>query len=1004
MTDSNASRPVRPPDAPDAPPHLELIESLSMGLLRISVDQEMRVIWSNQAAARIFGYDSPEELLKVRPIDICEDPSDRDRLMAQIEAEGHLKDQEIRCRRPDGSTVWILVACSTTQDEQNHITFIDALIQDITERKTAEDRARHERHLLRTVVDAIPAAVYLQDTEGRYLLVNKWFVEKRGGLCEADYLGKTDFELFNKERAAEWREQDLGVLAGHPILGQVRYAVGRLGLAAWLNINKVPFTDRDGRIAGLVGVILNVSEQKTAEELLRKERQLLRTIIDTLPSSLYFKDLDGRFLLANKTFLEGSGYTSEADMIGKTDFDLYTPEKAKYCRIKDAELLASGEPVLNKEIMQVAPDGTTVWRLFSSVPISDGDSGFLGLIGLVDDITDTKRAEEAIRKSEERFRMLSEQSLLAIVILGEGKVTYANQAFCDLLGYTQDEIHNLDAFDYERLVHPDDREFVPEQSHRKQSDDSDVTPHYECRILTKTGETRWVELYSKTIRHTGKSEAFVTFVDITGRKRAERGMRINEARFREVLATSRDVTYRLNLTTLSYDYIGEACSAAFGYSPDELTAMGFEKAAEHFHPDDRRRLEEHFSQLPAGSAGESLVPTIEYRWKCRDGRYRWFSDSRSAVIGPDGVAEAIVGAVRDVTESKESEEALRNSEAKYRELVEGVPVGVCQIDPAGAGTILMANSAAALMFGYESVTEFLAQPWERFYASRRARRALREKLDRQGYVRGEEIRGVRKDGCALWVLATATVRRDSQGNISHVDALLEDITERKQAASALHEAHSKLVAAREVERRRLATELHDSLGQSLVVLHLAIQNAYAGATESRNDQQASTLHTAANRCADLIREVRGVCQGLFPRVLESLGLEAALSSLARDCQGRMNASLHYPESLEGRRFLDNVEIVLYRIAQEAVHNALRHSEAEHLDLELSYADERVSLSITDDGRGFDVDRIGSNGLGLTTMRERAEAIGGGLVIESEPGHTCVRIEAVAETMRPTDSM
>jgi signal transduction histidine kinase len=271
-----------------------------------------------------------------------------------------------------------------------------------------------------------------------------------------------------------------------------------------------------------------------------------------------------------------------------------------------------------------------------------------------------------------------------------------------------------------------------------------------------------------------------------------------------------------------------------------------------------------------------------------------------------------------------------------------------------------------------------------------------------GQIVGNEMHATRRDGSVLWIAATITAVRDDAGKVVHLDALLEDVTERKLAADALREAHAKLLNAREDERRRLATDLHDSLGQSLVALHLAIQSAYVGHERQLNGELLAVLRSAAERCTTLIQEVRHICHGLFPPVLETLGLEAALRGLTRDCQGKLKAALDYPGDLAGCRFDPTVEIVLYRIAQEAVHNALRHSGARRLNLTVASEDGRIRLEIADDGCGFDPQRAEVNGLGLTTMRQRARAVSGDFAIDSSPRGTCVRLEVAAEPLVDED--
>ncbi|MFW6146591.1 MAG: PAS domain S-box protein [Planctomycetota bacterium] len=870
----------------------------------------------------------------------------------------------------------------------------------IAARRQAQREAANERELLRTVVDALPDAIYLKDTAGRYLVVNDEFARTRPGQWTTNAcVGKTDYD-FSPEKADEFRRLDEAVFAGHPAVDQERFRIRPDGTPSWNLANKTPLRDAEGNIIGLVGSVRNITKQKLTEQQLEKERLMLRTIIDTIPSALYMKDLQGRYQLANAAFVQGQGAADEWELLGKTDWDLFPAGKAAHCERADAAMIASRKPVINREVRTVNAKGEVHWRLFNSAPVLDSIGGPIGLIGIVGDITEQKLAQEAIRASEERFRTLSEQSLLAISILQDGKHVYVNDALCNVLGTPREELMNLPPYAYEEMFHPEDRPFASDQGRRKQRGEAHVVHHYECRLLTRRGETRWVELFSKTIEREGRPADFVTFVDITARREAERAVREKERQFREVLRSSRDVLYRLNIETLKYDYIGAAAEQLMGFLPKDMASMGFADLARRVHPDDLQRLDHHFSALLDRRLEDRMAPIIEYRWKRGDGCYRWFSDSRTVVRDGDGEPIALVGAVRDITEQKQAEQALRRSEAQYRGLVESIPVGIGQLEPHPDGRVLAANPELARMFGYDHET-FLALTLADLHPSTDVRERFLARVLAAGQIVGEEMQVTRRDGSVLWIAATVSAIRDDAGEVVHLDALLEDITERKLAADALREAHTKLLNAREEERRRLATDLHDSLGQSLVALNLAIQGSYVGRDPQLDPEHLATLRSIAERCNRLIEEVRHLCHGLFPPVLETLGLEAALRGLTRDCQGTLKATLDYPPDLAGRRFDPTVEIVLYRVAQEAVQNVLRHSGATHLGITVSHIDGQIHLAITDDGCGFDPDEAEARGLGLTTMRERARAVSGDFAIESAPGRTCVRLE-VAVAPRPAD--
>jgi len=223
------------------------------------------------------------------------------------------------------------------------------------------------------------------------------------------------------------------------------------------------------------------------------------------------------------------------------------------------------------------------------------------------------------------------------------------------------------------------------------------------------------------------------------------------------------------------------------------------------------------------------------------------------------------------------------------------------------------------------------------------------------------------------------------------EALERQIGERIRAEAALESAHRRLATDRERQRRMLATELHDAVGQELVGLKLTLEHLLATVKNSLQPPAVMVLSDAVDKCVELIREVRGVCHGLYPPMLESFGLATALKQLAEGAVAPSPIAFRCEEEMETVRYSTDVEIALYRIAQEAVHNALRHSRAKQIRIELGHDGGALVLAVTDDGIGFDPSKAAGKGLGFISMRERARTVGGRFEVASRPGETCIEV-------------
>jgi signal transduction histidine kinase len=223
------------------------------------------------------------------------------------------------------------------------------------------------------------------------------------------------------------------------------------------------------------------------------------------------------------------------------------------------------------------------------------------------------------------------------------------------------------------------------------------------------------------------------------------------------------------------------------------------------------------------------------------------------------------------------------------------------------------------------------------------------------------------------------------------EALQQQVSERMRAERALASALRTLANDRERQRLRLAGEIHDSVGQELIALKFALEHVQASAKSCLEGEPAQDLSDAIEHTMSLIREVRAICHGLYPPTLEAFGLASALKHMVEPFSKAAVVTVRHGPGLESVRLRGDVEIALFRIAQEALQNALRHGRAAHVAIALAYENSQAVLSITDDGTGFDVEKAAGRGLGLVSMRERAMTTGGVLGLSSRPGETRVEV-------------
>ncbi|HEY1992143.1 MAG TPA: PAS domain-containing sensor histidine kinase, partial [Gammaproteobacteria bacterium] len=557
-----------------------------------------------------------------------------------------------------------------------------------------------------------------------------------------------------------------------------------------------------------------------------------------------------------------------------------------------------------------------------------------------------KRSAERVQESERRYVELVEQSISGFVVRRpDGRLVLVNEAYRRMTGYTREELLQLSAKDLvvDQGVLERARRLEPGQS-----------THIETFLRRKDGSLLEVEYVTQRTRD-GNLQSVL--LDVSHRKQLQKQRDESERRYAELVEQAQE-GISVRRPSGEFVFVNDTFCTMLGYARGELLELRIQDVV---HPDDRETIVQ-VQQL--GHAGHLR---LHKRMLRKDGAVIHVEVSAKRLRGGD-----IQSTVQDVTERKLAQQ-------RYRDLVEQAADAIWL---RGAdGRMLFVNDAGCGLLGYSREELLQSAASELIHPTDPRTAASIDSLRPLETLRIERIMR-HKDGHPIPVEASA--HRLADGS---VQVISHDITVRKCIEEELRHMSQRLREAQETERRAIARELHDEVGQALTATRINLRDLQQQAGDG---PLGSRLAASEEVVAELLGKVRQMSLDLHPSVLDDLGLGPALRWCVRTraVGSELKVSLDLPDGLP--RFDDMAEITLFRVFQETLSNVLKHSGAAHLQVRLEYSGDRLVMSAKDDGRGFDAEAarqraLSGKSLGLLGMQERARLAGGELILESSPG-------------------
>jgi PAS domain S-box-containing protein len=854
--------------------------------------------------------------------------------------------------------------------------------RDVTERKKSEQLLKSSEETRRLIISSAMDAIVCADLKGDITVWNT-HAEKIFGWSETEILGcnLADTIIPERYRAAHKSGIHHFQLTGEgPVLNKVLelYALKRNGEEFPVEISIIPI-QQDGT-GFFCAFIRDITERKKTETAILKEKDFSEKIIDALPGIFYFFDGDGKFLRWNKQLEIITGYSSEEiSKMHPTDF--FDAREKEFIPVRMTDAFSKGYE--ESEGRLLTKDGQKIPFYFTGLFIEYNNRPCL--MGTAINITERKKTEKKLMEERKLLRTLIDNLPDYIYVKdAEFRHLINNQANVNLIGATtEEETLGKTAYDY----------FENSLASQYTDDDKMVFEtrmpiiNREEMVISPTGEQRWLLTTKVPLIGTNQQTSMIVGIsrDITDRKKAEKELRESNERFEMIARTTNDAVWEWNMQT-NRTWANDMHQLLYGLDPAD-DAPDQEEWKKRIHPDERETVLRNLNETLASDKNTWIS---EYRFLDENNEYKSIYDRTYIVRDEQGKPVRMLGSMMDITARKIAEETLRQNEEKYRLLFSNSPLPMWVYDLASF-KFLDVNEAAIRQYGY-SRTEFLKMTVKDIRTPDEVERLIAHSKAKNRSARSSgNWKHLKKDGTIIEVEINS---HDINYNGREARLVLaNDVTDRiiaqrliVETSEQLRQLSARLQDIREEERMHMAHEIHDELGQRLTVLKMDI-SWLSRKLKTEDEMAKEKIRNTLSLLDGTIKIVRKIATDLRPGILDDLGLVPALEWQSKEFEERSGIKVSFKSNISEIALSTPAATGLFRIFQESLTNVGRHAQATNVNAELILKNDLLTLTIADDGKGFDTAVLGSiKTLGIMGMKERSMMIHGEYTITSTPGN------------------
>jgi diguanylate cyclase (GGDEF)-like protein/PAS domain S-box-containing protein/putative nucleotidyltransferase with HDIG domain len=754
------------------------------GEIIAKVDEGGRWTFLNDAACQFYGR-SREELLGADSRD-CIHPEDLEPTVQAVRkaaATGEAIEGFVNRQVTPMGTRVVEWNASPFFDEEGRYAGIQMTGRDITERKKAEEGLREsEEKYRRLVQDSTDGIAIVQGTETQF--ANRALLKMYGTDSEEDMVGRPFTDFVSPEHRELMVERASARQAGERIPAQYEFKALRkdgTDFDAEISVSRITYQGRPA----VQGIVRDITERKRMEEALRESEARYRLLAENASDVIWTLDMSLKYTYVSPSFTRMRGYTLE-EMMKSTVRDTLTPaslevatkvlaEEMAIERMEQKDLLRSR----TLEIEVICKDGSTVWTEVRVTFLRDEDGRPLGILGVSRDITERRQAEQALRKSEEEFRLVFENAKDAIFWADPetGVIIKCNRSAESLLEKEAEQIIGQP----QTVLHPLEKaEYYAEmfKRHIEQEGSADD----QAEVIAKSGRVIPVHITASVVSVGGRPIVQGIFHDISERNKAEQALRESEELFRS-LSTSAPIGIFVTDVQGKCTYTNPRLLEIAGLTLEESLGHGWIKV---IHPEDRRAILEQANQ----AAGQGRDLSYDVRIVTGEGQLHWVHIHTTPTFSAEGEVIGRVGAVEDITERRQMEDALAAKTKEYIDTTNLTGDIIAKLDKHGNWVFL--NDAACRFYG-KPREELLGTDSRAFVHPEdleATAEAIRETRTRKELVAGfvnrqltpMGTRVVEWDGYPIF---------DDEGHYAGIQITGHDITQRKQMEEALRESEAR---------------------------------------------------------------------------------------------------------------------------------------------------------------------------------------------------------------------